>query len=443
MRKTAPLFLLTLLAAAPASADTGSWLPGWLGGVTRAAGDAVVTATAPGLWPFLTQTSANAARWARDGSYPVRQGNQVDLYVDGQESWKAIIDNINQATKYVYATFAYVDLRFHPIPGDKRTILDFLDAAAKRGVDVKVVIWDPALKTPDTLPDPKAAAIPGINAGKGTMEARWDVAHGKGPWLPVTGCHHQKTFAMDGPDGRPVSFVGGINAVQSYWSTQAHSPDDARRLADLPPGVTAPPTAERLAKTPPLHDVFSRIEGPSAVDVACNFSERFDGATYKHEGATADAPSCASLRASAANVPALPPGRAIPAQIVRTIAPDDYKTLPKGEESIREVYIRAILSAKKYIYFEDQYFYDHEITVALQLAANRGVKVIGLLTAHPDEGQFTGAVETPLETIAQGETVELTKLAGHGNIALYSPAVAEPDPANPGKYKYQEIYVHA
>ena len=124
-------------------------------------------------------------------------------------------------------------------------MLSILTSRSNDKVDVRMVVWQPALHTPDTIPDPAPDKLRGSMKGPGSIQARWDQAPGfNGRYNSVLdlfdpkdiaisaefGCHHQKTYIMDdGGDGW-VAFVGGINPVQAYWDTPAHDSLDQRRV---------------------------------------------------------------------------------------------------------------------------------------------------------------------------------------------------------------------
>jgi phosphatidylserine/phosphatidylglycerophosphate/cardiolipin synthase-like enzyme len=365
--------------------------------------------------------------WAKTSSYPERPGNSLDLYVDGQESFAAICKAIQEAKQYVYATFAYIDFGFKPEPDKSDTTLfQLLSAAAKAGVDVRTLIWSPASKTDGTIPDPGLTELPGTNAGPGTVQARWDVARGKFPFPAFVGCHHQKSFIIDGQ----IAFVGGINSYQPYWDTTGHIPNDDHRV---PYSVPRPVVQSALDAAPPLHDLFGRIQGPSIGDVEANFCERWNGATFKHSNWTQDAVPHAGAAPVAAN---------LTLQITRTIAPSTYHTRLGGETSIRESYLNAVRAAQSLIYFEDQYYFDEDVDEAILNAANRGVKVIGFLCRKPDTGTPLGIVEKALALIGKSQA-DFEDYFKHENIALFSPITAMIDPKNTNNYIYTDIYVHA
>jgi len=360
--------------------------------------------------------------WAQSSSYPARAGNALELYVDGQAAFAAIADAIRQAKQYVYATFAYIEPKFCLEPDKTNTtILQLLSIMAKSGVDVRILIWSPETKTPGTIPDSDSSKLFDINAGQGTIKARWDVAI-----PPFIGCHHQKSFVIDGQ----IAFVGGINSLQAYWDTNEHVPDDLRRL---PFDVKQPMSESAFANVPPLHDLFGHIQGFCVNDVEANFCERWNNATYKHSNnQNNDVIPHTGAVANEAN---------LTLQITRTLAPLTYHTKPSGETSIRETYLKAINAAEHMIYFENQYYFDDDVDRAILDAAKKGVKVIGLLCLKPDENTSLGFVEKAIEDI--GKTMDdFDNYFTHNNIILFSPVKAMNDPLT-NNYIYTDIYVHA
>ena len=236
--------------------------------------------------------------WAQKGSYPPRPGNEVQILIDGQAAYSAIASAFHQAKKFIYLTISFADLDFLLVPQIEETLIDILRSRSDGGIDVRMVVWQPALHTPDTIPDPAPNNIPGVNDGTAdSIQARWDKAPGfKGRYTSVLdlfdpkdiaisaefGCHHQKTYITDdGGDGW-VAFVGGINPVQTYWDTPNHDSLDTRRVE-----WKYPYPLKWLEKNPPLHDIFYQIKGPAVGDVLANFVERFNGASIPYAHATA------------------------------------------------------------------------------------------------------------------------------------------------------------
>ena len=351
------------------------------------------------------------------------------------------------ASKFIYMTISFGDWDFLLVPENGEIMLDILRLRRKDNVDVRLVVWQPESRTPDTIPDPAPAIIPGINDGPGSIQARWDKAKGyKGEYcsprnhfepFPVDfpaklGCHHQKTYVMDdGADGF-VAFVGGINPVQAYWDTPQHDSLDARRVErgkDLIKG---------LEEVAPLHDIFYRIKGPAVGDVLANFVERFNGASIPHSDATTNAVP----PVNASQISPLPDG--IELQVVRTIAPKTYATLPDGDRGIRELYFNALRNAGDgdLVYIENQYFFDHGIISEIHEAAERGAKVILVLSWKPDEGTLLGDVEDVLEKIANYQE-EGRLVSEHRNVAILTLGNSRPGPRMAGRIIYSETYIHS
>jgi phosphatidylserine/phosphatidylglycerophosphate/cardiolipin synthase-like enzyme len=386
--------------------------------------------------------------WAQHGSYRPRQGNEVEILVDGQAAYNKIADAFHSAKEFIYLTISFGDQDFLLVPETGETIFDILRSRQKVGVDVRMVVWQPAAKnTPDTIPDPPHENS-GVNEGPGSIQARWDKAKGYHGWyrsphdhfepfrldFPAElGCHHQKTYIMDDGGGSVVAFVGGINPVQAYWDTSKHDSLDVRRVAR---GIDD--QLKELEKTPPLHDIFYRIKGPAVADVLANFVERYNGASIPHADVTSDAVSPVTTD----QIPQVANG--IEVQVLRTIAPNTYPATPDGDRGIREIYLNALMATGEgsLVYIENQYFFDHGIISEIHEAAKRGAKIIAILTSKPDEGTLTGNAESVLEEIAHYQE-EFPLVAGHSNVALLTLGNSRSDPRTSGKIINSETYIHS
>lgn len=390
---------------------------------------------------------ASPTHWAQHGTYPARQGNEVRILIDGQAAYGEIAAAFKTAAKFIYLTISYCDEDFLLVPETGETMFDILRARRKDGVDVRMVVWQPAMKTDDTIPDPSPNKIDGVNEGPTSIQARWDKAKGYSGWyrspqghfepfyldFPADiGCHHQKTYIMDDGHDGVLAFVGGINPVQSYWDTPAHDSLDVRRVERGKAQLAG------LEKTPPLHDLFYRIAGPTVADVLANFVERYNGASMPHGDVTTDAPP----PITADRIPPVAGG--IEVQVVRTIAPATYPAIPNGDRGIRDLYFNMLSAAGPgcLVYIENQYFFDHGIISEIHEAAERGAKIIAILTSKPDEGTLPGQAESFLEKIAHYQE-ELPLVAGHANVAMLTLGNNRPDPRATGKIIYSETYIHS
>ncbi len=99
---------------------------------------------------------------AVNGSYEHRAGNEVDILIDGEKAYKEISDCFHSAKKFIYLTISYGGQNFLLVPGNLEAFFfDILRSRQQAGVDVRMVVWQPALKTDDTIPDPAPVKIPG------------------------------------------------------------------------------------------------------------------------------------------------------------------------------------------------------------------------------------------------------------------------------------------
>jgi phosphatidylserine/phosphatidylglycerophosphate/cardiolipin synthase-like enzyme len=167
------------------------------------------------------------------GSYPRRDGNRVRPLIGGAEAFARIAEAVDRARERVWLTVAFYADDFR-LP-DGRGLFDLLDAAAARGVDVRVVFWRP---NPESANYGRTFAGPLAEGSR--LRVRWDRAIG--PY-----CQHQKSWVVDG-----IGFVGGINL-----------------------------TAKALER----HDAYLEVAGPCATDIRHNFIERWNGASeHRDEG---------------------------------------------------------------------------------------------------------------------------------------------------------------
>jgi phosphatidylserine/phosphatidylglycerophosphate/cardiolipin synthase-like enzyme len=395
-----------------------------------------------------SQQQSNQSPWAsNECTYPPRDGNDVQIYIDGQAAYADISAAFHHAKEFIYVTISFGDQDFLLVPENGETMFDILRLRAKDGLTVQTVIWQPAENTPDTIPDPSPAKIPGVNDGPNSVQARWDNAKGYTGWyrsprgefepfyvdFPAKlGCHHQKTYIMDDGQGGVVAFVGGINPVQAYWDTTAHDVLDDRRVEK------GKDPLKGLEAVPPLHDIFYKITGLAVADVMANFVERYNGASIGFPDATTNA----VVRRTPEQIPPVPNG--IKVQVLRTIAPDTYPGTKGGDRGIRELYFNALQCAGQgsLVYIENQYFFDHGVVSEIHEAAERGAKIIALLESKPDAGTLLGPVESTLEnTLKYNDIFPLVE--GHANVALLTLGNSRPDPRAQGKIIYSETYIHS
>jgi phosphatidylserine/phosphatidylglycerophosphate/cardiolipin synthase-like enzyme len=312
---------------------------------------------------------------AKHGSYPVRKGCTVHPLVDGHESFGRIAQAVEAARHSVWVTVAFIEREFR-FPDGRGSLLDLLDAAARRGLDARVLFWrDP--KVEDLVSDSQifsgspaewAALAEREFAGK----IRWDALPGF--------CHHQKSWLIDAYRASETAFVGGINFDRGSLSLRGHP---------AKPGEVANPSS--LYRE--IHDLYSEIRGPATSDVAHNFVQRWNEASERNrpDGCFPDRETADDLAWPCELSPVVGD---TPVQISRTIMPGVYtntRAAPKaapyaieeGEESVREQVLAAIAGARESIYIENQIFLSKALLGGIDEALERGVRVIAVVPTIP------------------------------------------------------------
>jgi phosphatidylserine/phosphatidylglycerophosphate/cardiolipin synthase-like enzyme len=317
---------------------------------------------------------------------PARPGNSLEVLIDGAFALPAMVSALERAQSHVHVAGWYFSPQFALArDGEKVVLRDLLARLAER-VDVRVLAWAGA---PLPLFHPSRRDVRAMKADltRGTrIECRLDSRE-----RPLH-CHHEKTIVIDDR----VAFVGGID-LTCKSGDRFDSPEHPIRN-----GVG-------------WHDVCARIEGPAVVDVAEHFRMRWEEVTSERlpEPASSDAAGDVEL------------------QIVRTVPERVYGGTPNGDFRILESYLRALRSAQRFVYLENQFLWSPEIEAVLFDKLCRppreDFRVLVVLPARPN----TGADDT------RGVLGELvTADAGAGRFlacTLYSRADRRSAP----------VYVHA
>lgn len=332
--------------------------------------------------------------------YPRRKGNTAIPYIDGEEAMNRIFDMILRAQSKVWLTMCFVDIKFK-IPFFDKSIINMIsEVSRKKNMDFRILAWRSKLSSGDFEGTKDDFEFLEKNDCKAKI--RWDVNK--------LGCHHQKIFIIDDK----IAFVGGINMNKAHIDTSAHNRDEPR----------------------PTHDLFCEIKGPAVRDVIHNFVQRWNEATER------DKPYGSYPQDSKPGKLSFPKEEShrdiegnAKIQVTRTIPSGVYAKIDAGEFSIRKSYLNAIKNARRYIYLENQYFFDtdsHYSTIrALIYAAYRGVKIFIILPANPD---FTKLLSLQF----------LREVKNHPNIYVYTLATSyEVNRENKDIYNYKDVYVHA
>ena len=164
-------------------------------------------------------------------------------------------------------------------------------------------------------------------------------------------CHHEKTIVIDDQ----LAFVGGIDLTLESgdrFDSSAH-----------------PPRAELG-----WHDAATLIDGPSVADVAEHFRLRWRETTGERLEAAAPVAGDGGVEL----------------QIARTVPEGIYGALPRGEFSILDSYLRALRSAERLIYLENQFLWSQEIVEVLAGKLRNppadDFRLLVVLPARPNNG---------------------------------------------------------
>lgn len=279
---------------------------------------------------------------------PVRQGNRVRLLLDGEEALPVIARAIEDARSYVHIAswHASPDFRLTREPGAP-TLRELLAAAAER-VPVRLLLWaGPPL--PIFEPTRKR-----VTAARRTFIGNTDVRCELDSRERTLHCHHEKIVVVDDE----LAFVGGIDLT----ALDGDRHDSAEHPPQRPLG---------------WHDHVAQIEGPAVADVAEHFRQRWT-----------------EVVGEPLPEPEVPPQLGASAvQVVRTVPERTYDFARRGEFSVLDAYLRALRSARRLIYLENQFLWSPEITEVLidklRSPPDDRFRVVLILPRKPSNGADT------------------------------------------------------
>jgi phosphatidylserine/phosphatidylglycerophosphate/cardiolipin synthase-like enzyme len=288
--------------------------------------------------------AAPGAGWARGGE-PPRDGNSIEVLIDGETALPMIAAAIAAARSHVHIAGWCVTPEFALTPGPEPTILRELLADTADRVPVRVLLWGGA---PLPTYPVSRRVVRGIrdelcrgNAIACALDTHERPMH----------CHHEKLVIVDDE----LAFVGGID-LTSFDGNRFDRPGH--------------PARGSLG----WHDVATLLRGPIVADVARHFALRW------RESADEQLPP--------ARVPAAAGNEQL--QIVRTVPEKIYRALPRGEFSILASYAGALRSAEHLIYLENQFLWSPEIVEILREKLrnppSERFRLLVVLPAKPNSG---------------------------------------------------------
>ena len=259
--------------------------------------------------------------WATTAAGPPRDGNALEVLIDGANALPRMAEAIRGARRHVHICSWNLQPDFVPERDGRRWPVRELLAEVAERVPVRVLVWAGA---PLPVFKPRRSDVQAAREQlvKGTkircvLDSRGRMMH----------CHHEKIVIVDDE----FAFVGGI---------------DLTALAGDRYDWNEHPVREGIG----WHDASSKVRGPLLRDVAAHFAMRWEAVA----GEPLPAPE----------EPA--PAGDITAQLVRTVPERAYPAIPHGEFSTLEAYMRALRSAQRLIYIENQFLWSPEIVDVLE-----------------------------------------------------------------------------
>ncbi|MCA9525435.1 MAG: phosphatidylserine/phosphatidylglycerophosphate/cardiolipin synthase family protein [Myxococcales bacterium] len=319
--------------------------------------------------------------FTRVGS-PPRAGNDVEVLVDGEETWARVFQDLEVAEDRVQVATWLMRADLEMVRPEalataepaERASLRFAELAerlAERGVKVRLLIWG-------------GTYTPLLNRWlrRWFWKAPFGIELLEQDHPRLIGSYHQKTFTIDSR----VGYCGGMNVKENDWDSPAHRVFEPRRNPHKTGAAfrRAVQARQQRTKFPPRHDLSMRIEGPAVHDLEVNFQQRWNQ-SLRHQraslvGRLANLIRNTLLRRPAHTLMAEPEPRQ-PEQGDRWV--QIVRTTPGGEEGILDAYKRAIANARKYIYIENQYFRSPIIGEAIARALDRNPRLRLAVVAWP------------------------------------------------------------
>ncbi|XP_040987551.1 phospholipase D beta 1-like [Juglans microcarpa x Juglans regia] len=338
-----------------------------------------------------------------DGCLPKLKLEGDVQYVHGN-CWRDIFEAISQARRLIYIVGWSVYHKVRLIrDGTNETdcmLGDLLKMKSQEGVRVLLLVWD----------DPTSRSIFGYKTdgimGTSDEETRHFFKHssvkvllcprsaGKGhSWVKkqeveTIYTHHQKTVIVDADAGqykrKIMAFVGGLDLCMGRYDTPIHPLFSTLQTVHKDdyhnPNFTE--SAAGCAREP-WHDLHCHIDGPAAYDILTNFEERWLKASKVH-GIRKLKASYDDALLKIERIPDIVGIADFPhqsqngpgdwhVQVFRSIDSNSVKGFPEDPKdatnrnllcgknvlidmSIHVAYVKAIRTAQKFIYIENQYF---------------------------------------------------------------------------------------
>ncbi|MFZ0214643.1 MAG: phospholipase D family protein [Candidatus Dormiibacterota bacterium] len=323
--------------------------------------------------------------WAAEEPAP-RGGNSLRVHVDGAAALPAMAAAMRRAQSSVHIAAWHSSPDFRLARDDGAPPLRDLLAAIAERVPVRLLMWAgppaPVFKPTRGMARASRQEFVRDSRVQCALDARERSLH----------CHHEKLVIVDGR----VAFVGGIDLTAlagDRYDSPAHRPH-------APIG---------------WHDAAVELAGPAVGDVARHFAARWREATGE------PLPE-----------PELPePAGPHTVQVVRTVPERTYRFARRGDFTLVGSYLRALRSARRLIYLENQFLWSTEVVDILVEKLRHppadAFRILLVLPARPNNGADT----------TRGQLGRLLEADGDAHRLLATTLTAHDEEAN------GPLYVHA
>ena len=297
-------------------------------------------------WSEALSPREGAGWWATRAA--VRSGNHVEVLVDGTEALAAMEAAIKAARTSVHIAGWHSSPDFALTRGPGALPLRDLLADVARRVPVRLLLW---AGPPLPLFQPTRSVVRQVRE-EFVRDSRVQCALDRRE--RTMHCHHEKIVVVDGT----TAFVGGLD----FTALQG----DRHDASSHPPRTSLG-----------WHDAAVHLRGPAVVDVAAHFTRRWNEVTGEQLAPPVEPPAAGNLDV----------------QVLRTVPDKTYRFAPRGEFTILEAYVRALRSAERFIYLENQFLWSPEIVDVLADKLTRppceDFRILLVLPAKPSNGADT------------------------------------------------------
>jgi len=308
---------------------------------------------------------------------PVRQNINIDFYIDGEEYFTKIYDELLNAKHSICIfdwMFSHQTNLIRPQKQPNHELGTLLEMKASEGIKIKILLYN---NIESFVPNNHAEVVNRFEGTKNievalqscnlTKISRWS--------------HHQKGVIID----FQRAYIGGLDLADNRWDSPNHHLCEPVK-GHYPGQDFRNPFVENMDRNKdprmPWHDVQIGVDGEAAYDVAINFIQRWNTSS----------PNLIKFE----SLPRTSKGNGdTPCQITRSMH-SFYCGENYNEKSIRSAFVHAITAAKSFVYIESQYFIDmtqnrpiisailNRVTRAIE--GNEAFTVAIVLPQMPDNG---------------------------------------------------------